>query len=534
VALLALVVAGLPRRRPARVVTSAALLAGAAGLLLTLAFDKPLQPRYLLPVVPLVYLCAAAALGRNRVLAVAGACALLAGFVPFWGRYYVDYRRADYSDVTRRIETLERPDDYVLLTGPWQARYFDHYYAGRLFHTVLPRNAPPAVDPAEARARLEDVTATHRRLWFIQAGTQQADPSNVVERWLLRNAWPAFREAHQNAVLWLFAVVPPAHTAPLRPTAFGDVLRLTGGWVDAGDVEADDVLRLSLDFVVSGHAATDYKASLRMVGLDGQRTSVDFDLLDRGAESETPLPDWTPGQTVTIRRALWVPPEFSPQPYDLRLVVYDPATLAPLRPRPLDEREPFATRASCERAGCEAPIGGAYVTQGRAARDAPAAHYEPVAHRPTGLDEPDPIDLAGVRWRQSDPAAGPLDFDLVWRLNQRTAPERRSMVGVVGKGGWVWLLDTRPLFGGTFNIHDWRTNEAIGERRTADLSALPPGHYQLMAGMEDAEGHQLTVNGYPGWVELARFDLPYRPPLGERILRRLERFRLPYVLGLRW
>jgi 4-amino-4-deoxy-L-arabinose transferase-like glycosyltransferase len=536
-ALFGLAVAGLPRRPVPRTVTAVSLGTGLAGLVFAVALGKPVQARYVLPVAPLVFILAANTLSRSARLALAGAVGLLAGFLPFWWHYYGDYARADYSAITRRVAALERPGDGVLLTGPWQAWYFDYYYprsGGALSHEVLPLNAPPALDPAAADRRLEAIAQEHRRLWFVQAGLAQADPTNYVERWLLRHAWPATREAHQNAVLSQYALQPPRVTRPLRPVTFGDRLRLVEGSVDGEEVPAGDVVRLTLELEALRPLPADYKASLRLAGLDGQRTAVDFDLVDRQDEDERGTSGWAPGTRVTVRRGIWAPASLGPQPYSVRLVVYDPGTLAPLVP----DGSPSAGAEGLTPDG-EAPVGDVYVTQSLAALPAGAeTPYRPLPRRFGGGDDFDAVDLVGVRPGQSDPGAGPLGFDLLWRLGGLSGTEHRSTISVVDAAGTVWAEETRPLFGGTFAMHDWREGETLAERRTIDLTALPPGHYRVQVGLVDARGRPLPLAG-PGpsaegaAVDVAAYDLPYHRPLTERIAARIDRLsgRLGGLLG---
>jgi 4-amino-4-deoxy-L-arabinose transferase-like glycosyltransferase len=539
-----LALAGLPRSPVPRTVVTLLLGAGLLGLLSVVALGKPVQARYVLPVTPLVLVLAGATLSRGGPAALTGAAGLLLGFASFWLPYYGGYARADYSAITGRIATLERPGDGVLLTGPWQAWYFDYYYprsGGTLSHRVLPPNAPPALDPAVTAGELEALAREHRRLWFVQAGLAQADPTNYVERWLQRHAWPATREAHQNAVLSHYALQPPQVTRPLRPVTFGDRLRLSGGWVDGEEIPAGDVVRLTLQWESLQTLPVDYKASLRLVGLDGQRTAVDFDLVEHTEEGERGTAAWAPGRRVSVRRAIWAPASLGPQPYSVRLVLYDPATLTPLAPS-----GPGAAGGAAGGSGepggqpspsGEAAVGEVYVTQSLAALPAGAeAAYRPVSRRFGGGDDFDAVHLVGVRQGQPDPGTGPVDFDLLWRLDGVSGTEHRSTVSVVDGAGTVWVEETRSLFGGTFAMHDWREGETLAERRAVDLTSLPPGRYRVRLGLTDARGQALPLEGgapSQGVVEIAAFSLPYRPPLSQRLSGRADAVlrRLAGLLG---
>jgi hypothetical protein len=512
-ALAALVVLGMTRRGAGTSLLRTSFCAGLLALVIAVVLGKPVQARYLLPASSFVYLLAAGAMMRRPGPgAVLLGVTLCFGALPFWATYYGSYRRADYSDITSRIATLERSDDAILLTGPWQAWYFDYYYpqgGGQLLHRVLPENAPPALEPAQARRELEDFTGARRRLWFVQAGLAQADPTNFVERWLRQHAWPALREAHQNAVLSLYALQAPEVKRALRPMEFGGAIRLAGGWVDGDEIPAADVARLWLEFETLHPLEGSYKASLRVVGADGQRVTTDFELSD--VNDGRPAATWRPGERVGIRRGVWLPVSTNPQPYDLRLVVYDGATLTPLEPKAMDGA-PLSAGA-----GGEAPVGGLYVTQSRAKLPPPPDTVAPVGRSFGGGDEFDTITLAGVRWHQDDPSAGPLLFDLLWRVGGTSGTAHESRVSVVDAGGNVWLDEARPLFSGAFNMHDWRDAETLGERRALDFSSLPAGRYTMAVRLIDARGRQLPVDGEVGQAQLLSVQLPYERPISQRV-----------------
>ncbi|HXI15737.1 MAG TPA: glycosyltransferase family 39 protein [Chloroflexota bacterium] len=517
IALALLLAIGLAASWRAFAVLAPSLLFGFLALLVAVALAKPAQARYLIPVVPFVYLGTAAAVAlRPRLGVPLMAVAIVFGALPFWVTYYGGYRRADYSEITRRIASLERSDDAILLTGPWQAWYFDYYYptaGGQLLHRVLPENAPPALDPARARLQLETLTASRHRLWFVQAGLAQADPTNFVERWLRDNAWPALRESHDNAVLTLYALQPPEVHRPLRPTDFGGALRLASGWIDGEEVASGDVVRLWLEFEALRPLNEVYRASLRLVGADGQRLVSDFDLTGIAGDDRRDLA-WRQGDRVTLRRGIWVPVSANSQPYEARLVVYEAATQVPLSPT-VDAVGP----------GGEAPIGGLYVTQTRAALPAPPSSYESVDRTFGGGDDFDSLHLTGLRWHQSNPSAAPLAMDLLWQLDGLSGTIHRSRLVLTDARGQVWLDESRPLFAGVFNMHDWRTGETIGERRTVDVTSLPDGQYVLSVRLYDDRGRALPAQvrvmqngeaGQAGTVELHQFTLPYRRPFLQR------------------
>jgi hypothetical protein len=299
--------------------------------------------------------------------------------------------------------------------------------------------------------------------------------------------------------------------------------------VEAGDVPAGDVARLSFEFESLGaaggvgEAGGDLNASLRLVGADGQRTAMDFPLVDRREEEELPASRWPAGSRVVVRRGILVPPSLGPQPYEVRLVVYDPVSLQPL---PLVPAGGDAANGvpPVGAPGGEAPIGYVVVTQSLAGREPagiPAAGG--AGARFGGGDDFDTIAFRGARWGQENPSAAPLSVDLLWQLVGFTGSDHLSTLAVVDERGRTWAEESRPLFGGTFNIHDWRDGETVAERRSLDLTGLPAGRYRVLLGLEDGRGRALPVDGHQGQLNLATFSLPYRRPLGERLTGLLSR-----------
>ena len=526
IALAALTVGGARALPSLRSPVLLSLLAGLLAVAIALLLGKPAQARYGLVAAPFVSIVVGAAIASrmpaSRALLTV---VVLVGIAPWAVPYYTSYRRADYSDVTRFIAAHERPDDAILLTGPWQAWYFDYFYpraGGTLLHAVIPENAPPALDPARAATSLADLTRSRRRLWFVQAGLAQADPTNFVEGWLRRNGWPSLRQAHQNAVLSLYLLEPPETTRPLRSVTFGGLLRLTGGRVDAEEVAAGDAARVELELEALQPLTATYRASLRLVGADGARLTDDFDLTDVDHE-ETWTLGWRVGDQVTIRRGLWVPVSTNPQPYDVRLVIYDAATTDPLEP---------AGDPPAPSPGGEASVGRLYVTQTRAALPPPAGSFTIASASFGGGDEFDPLELVGLRWHQADPLAGPLAFDLLWQLNGLSGTLHYTEVHLYGATGAVGVSTRAPLFSGSFAMRDWRPGEILSERHELDATALPPGEYVLALGVRDARGRALPVAGGVGEAQLGEVRVAPATSVAHRLTSWWEGARRRLLAGL--
>lgn len=194
--------------------------------IVVLSAERPLyEPRFMMLVLPAwVILVAAGAVrvGRavTRLLAgrlvpsarvalggalAAGAIALL--LVPM-GRalvaYYFDpaYARDDYRGLARRVATLERPGDAVVLTAPGQAEIFGYYYRGSSDLFPLPAQRP--LDVADTQARLESLAARHARVWLVRWAIREADPEDFIGRWLESHGRPVGEERYGGVELRLY------------------------------------------------------------------------------------------------------------------------------------------------------------------------------------------------------------------------------------------------------------------------------------------------------------------------------------------
>ena len=140
------------------------------------------------------------------------------------------------------------------------------------------------------------------------------------------------RQAFDTAELSVFKLHPRKLEAPLRPAQFGAAIELTGG---SDGSRRDRERRHSAVHPAVSRARQaldrDYRASLRLVGWDGQRIAKDFDLRTAPLTGE-PTSRWAPDQEVEIRQGLWLPIGLAPGTYEVQLVVYDGASLQPLTP----------------------------------------------------------------------------------------------------------------------------------------------------------------------------------------------------------
>ena len=195
-------------------------------VMVVLSTGRPVyEPRFLMLVLPAwVILVAAGAVTVGRVVGrllltqllptarvalggalAAGAIALL--LVPTsrsLAAYYFDpaYARDDYRGLARRVAALERPGDAVVLTAPGQAEIFRYYYHGSADLFPLPAQRP--IDGPDTRARLEALGAGHDRVWLVRWAFEEADPDDLIGRWLESHARPVGQERYGRVELRLY------------------------------------------------------------------------------------------------------------------------------------------------------------------------------------------------------------------------------------------------------------------------------------------------------------------------------------------
>lgn len=316
-----------------------------AFLALLLIFDKPYQPRYLLPAIPAIGVLVAAAFDAVprvplRSLAATGvALVLLAGPVAASRAYFTDYVRGDYRSITTTIENLARPGrqdfglhkyrDAVVLAGPWQGWFWRHYFPEFLEKVdvwLIPDEVPPAVSALEVHTKLAQAARDHRRVWVVLAGLEQADPKHLTETWLTRYLWQTRSDVFRNGVLQLY--MTREHDLVKRKARLNinddfemALMWFTGYREDQGPREAGDGMRFSVQLVAP--AAVDYDLRLRVWvrGPDGTTYSKEFFAQNPGLQRTSA---WAPGEVHEARTGLWIPADAPPGTYQTFMAFIGP------------------------------------------------------------------------------------------------------------------------------------------------------------------------------------------------------------------
>lgn len=316
-----------------------------AFLALLLIFDKPYQPRYLLPAIPAIGVLMAAAFDAvpriplRSQAAAAVALVLLVGPVAASRTYFTDYVRGDYRSITATVEELARPRrddiglrkyrDAVVLAGPWQGWFWRHYFPEFLDKVdvwLLPDEVPPAVSALEVDTKLGQAARNHRRVWVVLAGLEQADPKRLTETWLTRYLWQARSDVFRNGVLQLYMTREYDFVKREGLVTINDDFEMAEMWFtgyrhDQGPREAADGMRFSIRLAASAPADYDLLIRVWVEGPGGVRYSKEF-FAHNFTHQRTAA--WSPGDIHEVRTGLWIPADAPPGTYQTFMAFIGP------------------------------------------------------------------------------------------------------------------------------------------------------------------------------------------------------------------
>lgn len=230
------------------------------------------------------------------------------------------YERDDYRGMARFVQSVERPDDAVLLIAPNQWEVFTYYYSDVDRVYPLARARPP--DPARVTVEMSEIVAKHSRLFVLYWGEGEADPQRVYEGWLATHTFKATEQWWGRVRLAMYAAPPAVDVLPrLELTArFGNSIALDGYTLLAPQVSAGDVIQLTLFWRAVTPIEQRYKVFVHLITNDGQIIAQ----ADREPVADlTPTTLWQPGETVVDRYGLWVPPDAAPGRYTMVIGLYD-------------------------------------------------------------------------------------------------------------------------------------------------------------------------------------------------------------------
>lgn len=238
------------------------------------------------------------------------------------------------------VRSESRPGDLLLtdlwteqLTGPAEAM-LNYCRGGCPPRTDLTREALVDREEDWETARLEDL-AGYQRAWLVLDRVMEGDPNSIVEQWLGQVGYlQQCQWTGPQVRLCLYSLEPGVvlQSGPVEG-AFGDNIALESAEVRlAGSAGIDtppaqaapgDTLQVELKWAALAAPQANYNVSLQLLGPDGALVAAADRTPGNGFR---PTATWQAGEQVVDRFALAVPAGAAPGVYQLRLVLYDPAT----------------------------------------------------------------------------------------------------------------------------------------------------------------------------------------------------------------
>jgi len=225
------------------------------------------------------------------------------------------YFRDDYRQIAADVAASARPGDAVILNAPNQWEVFTYYYPDQ---DVYP--APYRPNQAGVEVFLAPLIEQYQRLFVLYWGDDESDPQRLVETWLAAHAYKSGDHWYGRVRLATYGVaLLPEEPAVALDARFGEAIRLNG-YALAGDPFAPgDVLPVTLFWEAHATIAERYKVTVQLLDGAGQLVAqVDAEPGDGLAPTTT----WHPGQALTDRYGVSLPPDLPPGRHTLVVALY--------------------------------------------------------------------------------------------------------------------------------------------------------------------------------------------------------------------
>lgn len=249
------------------------------------------------------------------------------------------FQRDDYRGIARYIQQAATAEDAILVDAPGQIEVFRYYYQGPAEVQTLPVGRPLQLDAT--RDAMDQLTARHRNLYALFWATEQADPDNVVERYLSEGAFKASEEWRGNVRFAQFSL-PSAFvgTGPRSISAvFGNEIELVGYQIGAPPTSAagagqatwarpGSIVPLELLWTSLNKPAANYKVFIHLLDGNGKLAS------QRDMEPVSgfrPTTTWKVGEKIQDLAGLVIPAATPEGRYSIELGLYRPADGTRLR-----------------------------------------------------------------------------------------------------------------------------------------------------------------------------------------------------------
>jgi 4-amino-4-deoxy-L-arabinose transferase-like glycosyltransferase len=374
-----------------------------------------------------------------------------------------------------------RPDDGLLLHGPWQELLVSYYDPGSLNTYTMPlRDLKVDVDLAEER--LAAIFETHERLWVSYGSVEPVDPGGIVARWLHQHAHQV--SSHDGLRLYHRS---PAGTPSSAEGAgkegyehveslsrsFGSRLRLESVALSNQVLGSQEAVLIRSEWRALKEIQPGLMMRLELADAKGQ---VWQDYQFRVGPALGQPAEWGAGDSFVERRGLLVPVGAPPGDYALRVRVFpSPETeWFPGKEEPLEigsvhvDRSPPPTR----------------VIRSLPGRDLQAAFGEKLTV------------VGYAPWGRTFTQGNPLLFDVYWQAVDDLEQDYELEISVLATGGEVLAEKRVGTIGGWHPTSRWKAGDVVRGHYAVPLPAdASPGQSHVILSVSTPEGATLPVSG---------------------------------------
>lgn len=224
-----------------------------------------------------------------------------------------------FPDLAQTLSAMIRSTDAVVVIPPELLSLLGQHGEGRLNVYALPGEEP-------TEEALVEIAASHDRIWAIFGEGDGNALDEAGRRWLNEyghRAWDAWFGPTQ---LVAYGISRDSGAVALQPAGadLGGQVTLEGYLLPEESAEPGEILNLTLLWQARAEMDTDYKVFVHLVDESG------LPIAQRDSEplgGSRPTTTWRPGETVTDRVGLLLPPEMVPGDYEMLVGMYDPETL---------------------------------------------------------------------------------------------------------------------------------------------------------------------------------------------------------------
>jgi 4-amino-4-deoxy-L-arabinose transferase-like glycosyltransferase len=239
-------------------------------------------------------------------------------------RYYhdPDAARDDYRGLAAWLKATARAGDAIILDAPGQNDAFSQYDHGPAPVYLLPDARPP--EPTRTRRQLDAILQNSQRIFAIYWATEQADPDNIIENYLIAHAFKAWDAWVGHLRFVAYSAAPPPELLPRpEPTHFGDAVVLQATGLSTEPLQPGDIARVQLSWMATAPLDVRYKVTLQLLDLANQ---VVAQVDSEPAGGTQPTTGWIPGNAVLDGYGLAIPLATPPGDYPLIVALYDAET----------------------------------------------------------------------------------------------------------------------------------------------------------------------------------------------------------------